>query len=100
RRPPRPRARPYTTLFRSEGVADYRLLASWDRAIHEALQSNDSQRQSQARAAKQAVTSILNRIRFDAIDPVGALALPNRWEAETRSEEHTSELQSRENLVC
>src|SRR5690606_23708513 len=35
-----------------------------------------------------------------AMQPKVKQALHDIWQAETRSEEHTSELQSRENLVC
>src|SRR5207249_7631809 len=71
RRPPRSTLFPYTTLFRS-------LLAGEPRA---ALQS----------VVRTAVAAVLS----DA----GGLAVARR-EQQTRSEEHTSELQSRFDLVC
>src|SRR5207302_8235507 len=43
--------------------------------------------------------TILERSRTE--NPVDSAALANRWSIfQGRSEEHTSELQSRENLVC
>src|SRR2546422_7711775 len=74
RRPPRSTLFPYTTLFRS------RLAAAG--AVHEAEQ----------RAVRDPLTGLSNRREFD------------RWFAlaggKPRSEEHTSELQSRLHLVC
>src|SRR3712207_7974784 len=73
RRPPRSTLFPYTTLFRSDGLAPvldergiaYRLLAD-----------------------------------LDGADPDGASVTPDADVAGERSEEHTSELQSRQYLVC
>src|SRR5438445_2138561 len=72
RRPPRSTLFPYTTLFRS--------FSRCNRAIASAWSANGS----------------------DACD-VGAASLPSARAAlrsATRSEEHTSELQSRQYLVC
>src|SRR5690606_41418950 len=76
RRPPSSTLFPYTTLFRSpsplRGIGPSRLL--------------------------------LVRIRFHVLHPQGALVVRHRVgsaaSSPQRSEEHTSELQSRENLVC
>src|SRR3712207_7563148 len=73
RRPPRSTLFPYTTLFRS-GVA----LAAIQ-GLHELVQEKD------ARLSAQAAT---------------IAALEARLETLERSEEHTSELQSRQYLVC
>src|SRR5690606_41657029 len=87
RRPPRPSPFPYTTLFRSraalhldgrprlEGLLEARVAIG-----------HDEQRGGQAAALQ-----------------IGQQAAPRRrgfGGGELRSEEHTSELQSRENLVC
>src|SRR5690606_41989670 len=80
-RPPRSPLFPYTTLFRSR---------------HAGL----------ARSAKQAVDEGL-RLRAERLVEAGLADLTQRGQAAggshrvaRRSEEHTSELQSRENLVC
>src|SRR3989442_10927141 len=79
RRPPRSTLFPYTTLFRSEH-ADRTL--GWCRRAHQSL--------GQAQA----------RIRGQA--PEGGLVCPSGFpdRSAARSEEHTSELQSRPHLVC
>src|SRR5258707_2708725 len=80
RRPPRSTLFPYTTLFRS---------SSWRRYLTDArqlLESSDS---------AEAFYDAMLRRHPDRFNP-GAL-----WGAAiTRSEEHTSELQSRQYLVC
>src|SRR3989442_4385184 len=75
RRPPRSTLFPYTTLFRS-AVGAYKQLLAIDRADE---------------SARQALTRLLEKT--------------NRWDdlaksRQRRSEEHTSELQSRPHLVC
>src|SRR5260370_27787499 len=71
RRPPRSTLFPYTTLFRSRFGAE---------GIHiDGPGTNSIQGD------------------FIGIDPTGLLSRPN---AQSRSEEHTSELQSHLNLVC
>src|SRR5690606_40889695 len=86
RRPPCPPFFPYTTLFRSRGVS---LAPCW----HQILCIGAS------------------GLRFNAISEASETRFSDfgcavlRWTAEliirdARSEEHTSELQSRENLVC
>src|SRR3712207_8047906 len=72
RRPPRSTLFPYTTLFRSERPGD-------------------------------AVGHVLGheRLAHPLVDPVGGLGRSQPVERELlRSEEHTSELQSRQYLVC
>src|SRR3712207_6942246 len=75
RRPPRSTLFPYTTLFRSRGVRVVDL-------------------------------GLLGGLHAEERGEVGALAVDQRGEAEVgelvvpRSEEHTSELQSRQYLVC
>src|SRR3712207_7061124 len=81
RRPPRSTLFPYTTLFRSP---ENRLVArSLERAWEERLR--------QAEAVEQAY----ERWRREQPGPFGPAE-----RAEVRSEEHTSELQSRQYLVC
>src|SRR3712207_8024323 len=74
RRPPRSTLFPYTTLFRSQRVGDpARELRGRDRAVGDVLVED------------RAVRDLRRRHRTDA---------------QLRSEEHTSELQSRQYLVC
>src|SRR3712207_6859124 len=76
RRPPRSTLFPYTTLFRS-GLRPAR------HELHV--------------AEAEGVGAVLAVTRTHAKHPVGAREAPAR---EPRSEEHTSELQSRQYLVC
>src|SRR3712207_7370554 len=89
RRPPRSTLFPYTTLFRSRP---------------ETISSADARMRTSLCPSKTGcipllcppmdATSVLQRlIRFDTVNPPGD-------EREARSEEHTSELQSRQYLVC
>src|SRR2546422_8487523 len=86
RRPPRSTLFPYTTLFRSPAVelADAERLEEMERqAIVQALRKHNFNRTETARAlgiSRRALIYKLQRLR--------------------RSEEHTSELQSRLHLVC
>src|SRR3712207_7790785 len=72
RRPPRSTLFPYTTLFRSRGFYRFLLLDGHTRADPTA----------------------------DIARPQGGQKLPRFLTQEERSEEHTSELQSRQYLVC
>src|SRR3712207_8892866 len=74
RRPPRSTLFPYTTLFRSAGAAT----APGETFFREGLE--------------------LQRLAADLALDAGDLAAARAWLA--RSEEHTSELQSRQYLVC
>src|SRR3712207_7112719 len=90
RRPPRSTLFPYTTLFRSEAGELHRKLALQD------LQGGDLQVRevdAGARLAVLAVAGAVGRAEDLVLDvaPSGAHG---------RSEEHTSELQSRQYLVC
>src|SRR3712207_8282301 len=87
RRPPRSTLFPYTTLFRS--VAD--------REAVEGLAGDGARDAADDRAGRRL------DVELDAVDrhPVEAVGEPVRHEAAgVRSEEHTSELQSRQYLVC
>src|SRR3712207_7789661 len=78
RRPPRSTLFPYTTLFRSKAVA---------RIFEE---------------AEQATTGVFGLLLSNALVGVaaGALGSNSGFSGSPRSEEHTSELQSRQYLVC
>src|SRR3712207_7008191 len=91
RRPPRSTLFPYTTLFRSE-----LMLAAVDHLYDE---FSDSVRKAAVELPEDPATRVPLGIelvwqRFDGPLLVAAMEL---W---TRSEEHTSELQSRQYLVC
>src|SRR3712207_7580934 len=87
RRPPRSTLFPYTTLFRSFAMDD----ADRVKTLHELL-AGDS-------VAEALVLATCNRIEvFAEVDKFhGGVADVSRV---LRSEEHTSELQSRQYLVC
>src|SRR3712207_7533259 len=77
RRPPRSTLFPYTTLFRSLGA------------------------QHAERGAQRRGREARGRGRYDTAAPVGAIEdLHGELIPGARSEEHTSELQSRQYLVC
>src|SRR3712207_8881995 len=80
RRPPRPTLLPYTTLFRSIHVRDA------GRAVLTVL---DAPREKVAGQVFNAGRSGENYRKLDLVE-----------EIQQRSEEHTSELQSRQYLVC
>src|SRR3712207_7026405 len=85
RRPPRSTLFPYTTLFRSALVSDaHRLLGHLP------------EQQLGPRAAE--AVALLALVAGQDVEPVeGGNGTDGRWR---RSEEHTSELQSRQYLVC
>src|SRR3712207_7055972 len=78
RRPPRSTLFPYTTLFRSEAEGDQRLIPRVRQGPGPQRQREDQQRGE----------------RLEDVDAAPPPARPGR------SEEHTSELQSRQYLVC
>src|SRR5260370_16681876 len=82
RRPPRSTLFPYTTLFRSDGRCLLDLPGDLPAlALSSGVSTGDS--------------APMGRIGADGYDLHGTLS-----PVETRSEEHTSELQSHLNLVC
>src|SRR3712207_8174342 len=86
RRPPRSTLFPYTTLFRSledHGVVEPRPVPGRERAREDEEARDERDR---ARAA-----DCGHELRHDVVEGVEGLL---------RSEEHTSELQSRQYLVC
>src|SRR5690606_41161014 len=94
RRPPRPPPFPYTTLFRSAGRLRNRLRGG-ERAA-------DEPGRLSRRAGADAATDPRLGPRARAAAGLGEFAVAQRRARvlHRRSEEHTSELQSRENLVC
>src|SRR3712207_6860995 len=87
RRPPRSTLFPYTTLFRSR--AEYEAL----RAARERLTTKEGRRCYARRAGIEGTLS-------QGVRAFGLRRSRYRGLARTRSEEHTSELQSRQYLVC
>src|SRR2546428_7327006 len=87
RRPPRSTLFPYTTLFRSAGILAgiQSQVTDQGAAVRKTLDRTDGQHEGQSRHRPH--TLVLT------IGPVERF--PN-----SRSEEHTSELQSRSDLVC
>src|SRR5690606_41761604 len=91
---------PYTTLFRSElGVV---------LAVERMLGMTVPERATWARTLLAELNRVLSHLMFLGVHPLGLGSAPPdlgvaererlRWVMEERSEEHTSELQSRENL--
>src|SRR5258708_29835002 len=76
RRPPRSTLFPYTTLFRSCGCGCRR------------------------RDDEQCLAEVLAHDVSDVFDQVSSSATVTSWPTTSRSEEHTSELQSPDHLVC
>src|SRR2546422_11707873 len=98
RRPPRSTLFPYTTLFRSDRVRAQSLaLAGWvqhdvaQRALAQVGLDLDSLTRAAARRDFRPVATGIHA----AVEITSALR-----HVESRSEEHTSELQSRLHLVC
>src|SRR5256884_8901295 len=98
RRPPRSTLFPYTTLFRSEPVAhgvqarardDHRLRLAADLALHLRREVLDADPHLLADRVRVQLDERLEQV-------LGLLPVVAR----VRSEEHTSELQSRLHLVC
>src|SRR3712207_8008940 len=95
RRPPRSTLFPYTTLFRSDGrdpdLHLQRLLVVDDRALVGDLVGVDDEPAAHPGAL------VVRRVLEEEVD-AGHLEVAE--ERHVRSEEHTSELQSRQYLVC
>src|SRR3712207_7554933 len=87
RRPPRSTLFPYTTLFRSFRKSDGRIVQYFERARFELAGVVNNQ--AVIELAWLGVETTGNKI-FPRVPP----------QRSTRSEEHTSELQSRQYLVC
>src|SRR3712207_7210568 len=89
RRPPRSTLFPYTTLFRSFGLHDRRVHLAGDGGAHrEQRVVGGGAHDPTPPATARTVTGMPGAVPYRAPCP------------STRSEEHTSELQSRQYLVC
>src|SRR5690606_40925187 len=100
RLPPRSTLFPYTTLFRSGPEAPLMAIGSAVGGFV-AMRSADPVRKVLMLAgAVAAITMILGNPMVSAVLVLEAAALKGSPGGKKRSEEHTSELQSRENLVC
>src|SRR3712207_9363910 len=98
RRPPRSTLFPYTTLFRSVGLEDHPLEALLEARLDEQRGTPDGDVLPLARLLIGAVERP-SAPRDVAVDREGPQHVdPER--VDLRSEEHTSELQSRQYLVC
>src|SRR5690606_41724939 len=93
-RPPGSTLFPYTTLFRSEEVHDHELEKLRYSSTPQGL-SSLSMNEGQQELLMALVGEYIHRMP----DELAELEL-KKLQAAGRSEEHTSELQSRENLVC
>src|SRR5690606_40529462 len=99
RRPPRSPRFPYTTLFRS--FALLRLAQAGDQREQGGLAGAVAAQQADAFACGNAQIDAVQRRSFGVgIAEAQVMQLKHGRGPATRSEEHTSELQSRENLVC
>src|SRR5690606_41009025 len=94
-RPPRSTLFPYTTLFRSISPPAIMVRPSGE------MVNCTSERGAPSMLPRvtRAVAMLTEAIRFSASDAVW-IQPPSEVTTRARSEEHTSELQSRENLVC
>src|SRR3712207_9226408 len=98
RRPPRSTLFPYTTLFRSGGLA-----AHWQngqprgRPVQEGVVIELA---VGVGTAEHATLNALGGRRIGHVEDRRAQPLPDALFGRLRSEEHTSELQSRQYLVC
>src|SRR5690606_39763466 len=93
RRPPRSTLFPYTTLFRSKiGFVHF----DQTQALISVLREHRLHQRALARAASACHQHVVGGFTFEKVAGVAVDHILLTF----RSEEHTSELQSRENLVC
>src|SRR3712207_7524498 len=96
RRPPRSTLFPYTTLFRSGDEVDERLgMAEGQAELEPVLVRGE---RGVAGVGVETLTHLVQR--RDAFTPAARQVQRAQIERQARSEEHTSELQSRQYLVC
>src|SRR3712207_7181179 len=93
RRPPRSTLFPYTTLFRSGGGPIKQVLRGQWLAMIEDVEALEPERGA-------ALETVAHHVAGDARDLATALLDNGQPAFPRRSEEHTSELQSRQYLVC
>src|SRR3712207_7177074 len=88
RRPPRSTLFPYTTLFRSQNYSNFEVVVVDDNSEDRTLEIMKNIKSKQEFSEKLKIISLPTK--------------PEDWMGKTwaRSEEHTSELQSRQYLVC
>src|SRR3712207_7555784 len=96
RRPPRSTLFPYTTLFRSLAL----VRRERDRDLVVVDQRGGVHRVVEKRVARLVVVHTRTVARAGRMVPFPTQAKVVPWAAFRRSEEHTSELQSRQYLVC
>src|SRR3712207_7862907 len=94
RRPPGSTLFPYTTLFRSLGGAEKTL-----RSLQASGPDPDARGFADDESEAAHVVERVRSLHADGV-PYEEMAVLVRVNARTRSEEHTSELQSRQYLVC
>src|SRR3712207_7977350 len=97
RRPPRSTLFPYTTLFRSEGA--HAMTENPVAALDLGGQALRRRRHLLGAPAERRGRHVVRRRVLQIACGVGRLG-EDRGAADRRSEEHTSELQSRQYLVC
>src|SRR3712207_9179569 len=98
RRPPRSTLFPYTTLFRSE-LKDF-LKASTLRQIWNAIQLSQTLPAPVAQEFKGTMHQLVSKSAASHPDKIALRYRHKSLSYRERSEEHTSELQSRQYLVC
>src|SRR5690606_39721452 len=99
---------PYTSYFCTRSLHDALVIFLGKMTEPEAVLAScdlfvlTSETESFGLAALEAMACGVPVVSTDAggTSEVEARSFPFHWSARTRSEEHTSELQSRENLVC
>src|SRR3712207_7201048 len=96
RRPPRSTLFPYTTLFRSARSYSFRMLQTSPAVSHSGAASRTAELPTRFLVP---VGRALLALIFLFAGP-GHFSAPTIAYAASRSEEHTSELQSRQYLVC
>src|SRR3712207_9533115 len=98
RRPPRSTLFPYTTLFRSDMQPQWVNFRDYLKDKQHRL--TEEKGALLAKVTQPEATTADRSKAADRIDQIDRLQNPGAAEVPTRSEEHTSELQSRQYLVC
>src|SRR3712207_7380299 len=94
RRPPRSTLFPYTTLFRSDGV-DLAVVGEEPERVRERPAREGVGREARVHHRDRGLDALVEEVGVEAVELVGG-----EHPLVDRSEEHTSELQSRQYLVC